>query len=138
MKQILAAMLTLSLTLPGCSVYKAATQAPSVDLTGIGVGTPRVEVIGRLGAPTTASVNPNGSKEDIFSFVSGFHSAAKARIILYLAADFITIGFAELILWPLELTAMDAAKCTAYATYDQAQTVEVFKVTKKDGLQGCS
>jgi hypothetical protein len=119
-------------------VYKAATQAPAVDLTSIGVGTPRLEVIGRLGAPTIATTNPSGTKEDIFNFVSGLHGAAKARIILYLAADVFTLTLAELVLWPIEMTAMEAASCTAFASYDEAATIRVFKVTKKNGLQGCT
>lgn len=121
----------------GCSVYKAATQPSSVDLTGLGVGTPRTELIGRLGAPASTSLNPDGTREDIFNFLSGLHDASKARVILYIVADLFTLTAAELVLWPLEMTVMDAASCTAYAAYDKAQTVETLKVTQKSGVQGC-
>ena len=120
-----------------CSVYKAATQPGPADLTGLGVGSLRQEVITRLGAPKFSDTDSEGRKEDSFEFQSGFHQASKARIILYLAADFFTLTLAEIILWPMELTVMERATCTAFATYDQSQKVETWKVSQKDGVQGC-
>jgi hypothetical protein len=120
-----------------CSVYKAATQPPPADLAGIGIGTPRQEIIQRLGAPKFSDTDPQGRKQDSFEFQSGMHGASKARIILYLAADLFTICLAEIILWPMELTVMDSATCNAFATYDSSQKVETWKLTKKNGVQGC-
>jgi hypothetical protein len=70
-------------------------------------------------------------------FQSGFHQASKARVIPYLAADVFTLGLAELILWPLEMTVMERATCTAVATYDPSQKVETWLVSQKDGVQAC-
>lgn len=120
-----------------CSVYKASTQPPPADLQGIGIGTPRQELIMRLGAPKFSDTNPDGKKQDSFEFQSGLHSASKARVILYLAADLFTLCLAEIILWPVEMTVMERASCSAYATYDLAQKVETWKVSQKDGVQGC-
>lgn len=120
-----------------CSVYKAATQPPPADLQGIGVGTPRQEIIMRLGAPKFSDTDAQGKKQDSFEFQSGLHSGSKARIILYLAADLFTLCLAEIILWPLEMTVMERAACNAYATYDQSQKVDTWKVSQKDGVQGC-
>jgi hypothetical protein len=120
-----------------CSVYKAATQPPPADLQGIGVGTPRQELIQRLGAPKFSDTDAQGRKQDSFEFLSGMHGASKARIILYLAADLFTICLAEIILWPMELTVMESAVCNGFATYDQSQKVEVWNVSKKGGVQGC-
>ena len=120
-----------------CSVYKAATQPPPADLQGIGVGTPRQELIQRLGAPKFSDTDAQGLKQDSFEFQSGMHGASKARIILYLAADLVTICLAEIILWPLELTVMESAVCNGFATYDQSQKVEAWKVSKKGGVQDC-
>ena len=120
-----------------CSVYKAATQPPPADLQGIGVGTPRQELIQRLGAPKFSDTDPQGRKQDAFEFPSGMHGISKARIILYLAADLFTICLAEIILWPMELTVMEKAVCNGFATYDQSQKVETWNVSKKDGVQGC-
>lgn len=120
-----------------CSVYKAATQPGPADLQGIGVGTPRPILMSKVGAPKFSDTNSQGKKEDIFEFDSGLNQASKARVILYLAADVITVGLAELILWPLEMVVMERAKCNAVATYDHQQKVETWNVSQKDGVQGC-
>jgi len=120
-----------------CSVYKASTQPGPADLAGLGIGSSRGEVITRLGAPKFSDTDPQGRKQDTFEFESGFHQASKARVILYLAADVFTLTLAELILWPMELTVMERAKCLAFVTYDQSQKVEIWNVTQKDGVQGC-
>ena len=120
-----------------CSVYKASTQPPPADLQGIGVGTPRQEIIMRLGAPKFSDTDAQGKKLDSFEFQSGLHSGSKARIILYLAGDLVTLCLAEIIFWPIEMTVMESATCNAYATYDQSQKVETWKVSKKDGVQDC-
>ena len=36
--------------LGGCSVYQAAIQSGPADLSGIGLGTPRITMISKLGA----------------------------------------------------------------------------------------
>ena len=124
-------------TQTACSVYKAATQPPPADLAGIGVGTPRQEIIQRLGAPKFSDADPQGHKQDSFEFQSGMHGASKLRIILYLAADLFTLCLAEIILWPMELTVMERATCNVFATYDASQKVEAWKLTQRDGVQGC-
>ena len=134
---LLVVALLAPLTETGCSVYKASTQPPPTDLTGIGVGTPRGQLIARLGAPKFSDTDPEGQKQDTFEFDSGFHSASKVRIIPYLAADVVTLGLAELVLWPLELTVMDKAKCIGMATYDKTQKVNTWNVSQKDGVQAC-
>jgi hypothetical protein len=134
---LLFVALLATLTETGCSIYKAASQPPPADLTGIGVGTPRGQLIAKLGAPKFSDTDPEGQKQDTFEFDSGFHSASKVRIIPYLAADVFTLGLAELILWPLEMTVMDKAKCVGMATYDPTQKVNAWNVSQKDGVQGC-
>ena len=120
-----------------CSVYKAATQPPPADLQGIGVGTPRQELIQRLGAPKFSDTDPQGRKQDSFEFQSGMHGASKSRVILYLAGDIFTLGLAELIFWPLELTLMKSAACNAFVTYDSSQKAETWNLKQKEGVQGC-
>lgn len=124
-------------TQTACSVYKAATQPPPADLQGIGVGTPRQELILRLGAPKFSDTDPQGHKQDTFEFFSGLHGASKARIILYLAGDVFTLCLAEIIFWPLELTVMEKAVCNGFAVYNTDQKVETWKVAQKDGVQDC-
>jgi hypothetical protein len=137
MYRVSIALVFVILAHSSCSDYKASTQPGPADLTGLGIGSPRQEVIIKLGAPKFSDTDPQGRKQDTFEFESGLHKASKARVILYLAADFFTLTLAEIILWPMELTVMERAKCIAFVTYDPSQKVETWKVTQKDGVQGC-
>ena len=77
---------------------------------------------------------------DMFEFQSGAHQASKARAIPYLAADVFTLGLAELILWPIEMTAFEAATCHGMATYNAQQKVIAWQATTKAGqssVQDC-
>ena len=130
-------MVLAILAYSACSVYKAATQPGPAKLTGLGVGSPRMELITKLGPPKFSDTDAHGRKLDTYEFQSGFNQASKVRIIPYLAADLFTLGLAELILWPMELTVMERATCIAIATYDPSQIVETWSVTKKNGVQGC-
>ena len=139
MKTIMVVLMIASLALvqSACSVYKASTQPGPVDHRSIGVGSPRQQVIGTLGPPKFSDLDPAGRKQDTFEFQSGLHQASKVRIIPYLAADLITLGLAEIVLWPIELTVMERASCIANVTYDQQQKVESFNMNKRDGVQDC-
>lgn len=123
-----------------CSVYKASTQPGPANIQGIGIGSSRQEVITRLGPPKFSDNDSNGQKQEIFEFQSGLHHASKARVIPYIAADLFTLGLAELILWPMELTVMERATCVAIATYDKSQKVDTWTLSKKSaegGAQDC-
>ena len=128
------------LLVSGCSVYKALSQPGPADLKGIGVGTPRSELLSRFGAPSMVDTDSHGNKQDVFQFPSGFHQASKIRALPYLAADVFTLSLAELILWPIELTAMEMATCSAAATYDANMRVTTWTVSRKNdsnGIQDC-
>jgi hypothetical protein len=133
-------LLLLLCTLSGCSVYKVLSQPGPVDLKGIGPGTSRQELLTRFGAPAMVDSDAHGNKIDVFQFQSGFHQASKIRALPYLAADIFTLTAAELILWPIEITAMEAATCSATATYDTQNRVRswyVGKKTESQGMQDC-
>jgi hypothetical protein len=125
------------LTQVACSVSAALKQPTRANIEGIGPGTPRTEVITRVGVPKLTETSPDGKKEDHFEFQSGFHGASKLRAIPYLAADIFTLGLAEIILWPIELTLMKDATCNGFATYDSTGKVETWQVVQKSGVQGC-
>jgi len=133
------AVVIIMLTHSACSVYKAVTQPPPADLAGLSIGTPREEVIGRLGVPRSSETDPAGKKQDLFQFESGFHQVSKVRIIPYLATDAFTFGLAEPLLWAMELTVLEHAKCIAKVTYDESEKVENWVVYEKTGvqIQGC-
>ena len=126
--------------LSACSVAKVVTQPGPADLKGIGIGTSRTDMISRLGPPRAIDTDKNGNKMDMFEFQSGAHQASKARVIPYLAADVFTLGLAEVILWPLELTAFEAATCHGMATYNAQQKVIAWEAKPKAGqssVQDC-
>lgn len=126
--------------LSACSVAKVVTQPGPADLNGIGIGTSRTDMISRLGPPRAIDTDKNGNKMDMFEFQSGAHQASKARVIPYLAADVFTLGLAEVILWPLELTAFEAATCHGMATYNTQQKVIAWEAKPKAGqssVQDC-
>jgi len=133
--KILSMMVFVGLMLGqgGCSVYKVITQPGPADLKGIGVGTPRQMLISRLGAPIMVDNDAHGNKLDVFQFESGLHHAYKIRALPYLAADVFTLTLAELLLWPLELTAMDATTCLGTATYDSSSKVQSWAISPKNG-----
>jgi hypothetical protein len=133
----LAALSLLALPLTSCSVYKALSQPGPADIQGIGVGSSREQIISRIGPPKLVDTDKTGKKMDVFEFQSGFHQASKSRALLYLAADVFTLTLAELVLWPLELTALEASTCTSIATYDQEYKVDSWIMKKKDGVQDC-
>lgn len=124
-----------------CSIAWALKQPPPKDIEGLGIGSTRDHVIGRLGIPKLSEIDPQGRKQDMFEFQSGMHQLSKFRVLPYFAADFITLGLAEIILWPMELTVMKDATCQAVATYDVSQNVEAWRLNKvnQSGLeaQGC-
>jgi hypothetical protein len=67
------------------------------------------------------------------------HQLSKFRVIPYLGADVFTLGLAEIILWPLEMTVMKDATCQAVATYDSSHKLWRLDKVNKSGLeaQGC-
>lgn len=132
MKKILA--LVFAVALNGCSVYKAVTQPPDVDLVGIGVGTPRVDVIARLGPPLFEDIDKKGQTKDVFEFQSGFEQTSKLRVIPYILADVLTLTVAELVLWPMEMTILEQATCTAVAAYDDKSRVKDWQVRRKKAI----
>ena len=137
--RFISLMLTSTL-LGACSVAKVVTQPGPADLNGIGIGTSRTDMISRLGPPRAIDTDKNGNKMDMFEVQSGAHQASKARVIPYLAADVFTLGLAEVILWPLELTAFEAATCHGMATYNAQQKVIAWEAKPKAGqssVQGC-
>ena len=84
-----------------CSVSRALNQPPPADLQGLGVGTSRLEVIQRLGAPMFSETDAEGKKQDSFEFQSGMHGASKSRVIFYLAGDIFTLGGSRIYLLAL-------------------------------------
>jgi hypothetical protein len=138
---VLLMLVSLMLVQSACSIAWALKQPPPREIEGLGVGSSRDQVVGRLGVPKLSETDMQGRKQDMFEFQSGMHQLSKLRVIPYLGADIFTLGLAEVILWPIELTVMKDATCQALATYDGSQNVEIWRLIKlsQSGLevQGC-
>jgi hypothetical protein len=131
MKSI-AGLLSLLLVFQGCSIYKAATAPPSVPVGDARIGSTRAEVLSVFGMPKSTEVEAGG-RIDMYEFTDGNPGASKLRIIPYIAADLFTLSLAELVLWPLELTALQGSDGRAIVTYDTRDIATAVKVTKKNG-----
>ena len=131
--RLLMALLLITTAAQGCSIYKAATAPPSVAVDNVTAGSMRAEVMSVFGTPKSSDVDQSNERTDVYEFIDGNHGAAKLRIIPYIAADFFTIGLAELALWPLELATMQGSEGRAVVTYDQENRAKTVVVTKKDG-----
>jgi len=133
MKPTMLLVLFLSgVSAQGCSIYKAATAPPPVEVERVRVGSDRTDVISVFGTPRLTEVT-DGQRTDMFEFISGLHQASKSRILLYIAGDFFTLGLSELVFWPLELAVLDGKEGRAVATYGSDNTVQTVKITTKDG-----
>lgn len=121
---ILLAMIT------GCSVYKAVNQPEKKNLSVLSSGTPRMQVIAELGAPTW-SEERNGEKVDLFTFKQGYSKGAKTgRALFHGAADILTIGMWEVVGTPIE-TVADGTDMKVEITYDAEE-----KIKSVNRLQG--
>ncbi|MGA9721991.1 MAG: hypothetical protein WBQ86_06045 [Candidatus Binatus sp.] len=81
-----------------------ATRPTPVDLAKFNPGDSRSSVTQELGAPVTTSKGAGGTSCDLYLlYTKGYGVAGKAPIAVgELAADFFTIGLAEIILSPTE------------------------------------
>jgi outer membrane protein assembly factor BamE (lipoprotein component of BamABCDE complex) len=109
--------------LSGCSVYKAVNQPEKKNLSVLSSGTPRMQVIAELGAPTW-SEERNGEKVDLFTFKQGYSKGAKTgRALFHGAADVLTIGMWEVVGTPIE-TVADGTDMKVEITYDSEEKVK--------------
>jgi len=131
--RLIIALLLMAFAAPGCSIYKAATAPPSVAVDIVKVGSTRPQVMSVLGTPKTTDVAKSNERTEVYEFIDGNNGASKLRIVPYIAADLFTIGLAELVLWPLELTALQGSEGRAVVTYDQEDRARTVLITKRDG-----
>ena len=131
--RLIIALLLMGFAARGCSIYKAATAPPSVPVDQVKVGSTRPQVMSVFGTPKTSDVAKANERTEVYEFIDGNHGASKLRIVPYVAADLFTIGLAELVLWPLELTALQGSEGRAVVTYDQEDRARTVLITKRDG-----
>ncbi|HEX8750919.1 MAG TPA: hypothetical protein VF732_07380 [Nitrospira sp.] len=127
------AALLITMTTPGCSIYKAATAPPPVAVDNVKVGSTRAEAMSVFGMPKNSDFTQSNERTDVYEFIDGNSDATKLRIIPYIGADFFTLGLAELVLWPMEVALLQGSEGRAVVTYDQDNKAKTVTVTKRDG-----
>lgn len=102
----------------GCSVYMEATRPTPVDLAKFQPGESRSSVTQELGVPVTTSKGAGGTSCDLYLlYTKGYGIAGKAPIAVgELAADFFTVGLAEIILSPTEAVTRNEKRAIIYLT----------------------
>ncbi|MDA2910127.1 hypothetical protein MYX04_04230 [Nitrospiraceae bacterium AH_259_D15_M11_P09] len=106
---ICVAILTLSITATGCSVFMAGSRSTYKDTSVIQVGADRDVVINEVGHPDSSLKMENGGYKDIYKIDPDAHRAGSrgAAVAGHLVADILTLGLWEIVGTPLELAAQD-------------------------------
>ncbi|MCK5656176.1 MAG: hypothetical protein KAI03_07795 [Candidatus Aureabacteria bacterium] len=130
-----------SLLLSGCAVVMATKQPDKKDLTILGTGTRRREVIAEIGEPVW-SREQDGELVEMYVFTQGFSKCAKAgRALFHGAADIFTLGLWEAVGTPFE-GVVDGQEYKVEITYDidkKVKDVNVIKggkVKQRSGARG--
>jgi hypothetical protein len=94
----------LASNVAACSVYMEATRPTPVDLTQYQEGMMRDSVLEKLGAPDSTALESDGLSCDFYKlYTHGYGAGGKIPIaIAESAADFFTLGLAEVALTPTE------------------------------------
>jgi hypothetical protein len=128
MKKILrtifvAVCLVLFTSAYGCSVHSAANQPGEKDINLLSTGTPRAKILAEFGTPINTEIK-GGKKTDVFSFIQGYSTGAKAsRAFFHGAADVMTLGLWELVGGAVE-GAYNGEKVSFQVTYDENDFVQ--------------
>jgi hypothetical protein len=98
------AVLVLASTMAACSVYMEATRPTPVDLGEFQLGMSRDAVMEKLGAPDSSAVESDETNCDFYRlYTRGYGAGGKIPIaVAEGAADFFTLGLAEVVLTPTE------------------------------------
>ncbi len=117
--------------IPGCSVYMAAKQPSAKNIELFKVGTPRSMILAEFGLPTVSEVR-DGKKYEIYKFVQGYSSGAKAgRAVFHGAADVLTLGLWEVVGTPTE-SIFSGDEMAYEIRYDENDRIDQVTVLKKE------
>ena len=114
----------------GCSVFMAAKQPDKKNVDLFQIGTPRTMLLGEFGAPAMSEIR-NGRKYEIFKFVQGYSTGAKAgRALFHGAADVMTLGLWEVVGTPTEAV-FSGDEMAFEVSYDQNDRIDQVMTIKK-------
>ncbi len=117
----------------GCSVYMEATRPTPVDLSEYDIGQSRDSVLERLGSPQNTVVESDGASCDLYQlYTKGYGAGGKIPIaVAEGAADFFTLGLAEIVLTPTEGVTKSEKHPIAFCYKDQ----KIVRLTTPDQAQ---
>jgi hypothetical protein len=121
-RRIFAAIGAISmLLLAQCSVYMEATRPTPVDLTEFQEGATRDSVLEKLGSPQSTATESDGASCDFYKlYTKGYGAGGKIPIaVAEGAADFFTLGLAEVVLTPTEGVTKNELHPVAFCYKDQ-------------------
>lgn len=113
-----------------CSVFMAANQPASKDISVLSEGIPQDRVRAEFGSPIWEG-EENGTKVELYKFKNGYSKGAKAgRAVGHLVADVFTCGLWEVVGTPTEI-AFDGKDCTAKVFYNENNCVNRVVITEQ-------
>ncbi|WP_231990352.1 hypothetical protein [Nitrosomonas ureae] len=119
------------MAISGCSVFMAAKQPEKKDIDLLQEGVTRTQLISEFGAPVISEYK-NGKRFEIFKFVQGYSTGAKAgRAFLHGAANVATLGLWELVGTPTEIT-FSGNDMAFQVQYDESDVIEEVVIIKKE------
>lgn len=124
MNKVIALSMVVSIFIfQGCSVFMAAKQPDRLNVELFKVGTPRSMLLAEFGLPVV-SEERDGKKYEIFKFVQGYSSGAKAgRAVFHGAADVFTLGLWEVVGTPTE-GVFDGNEMAYEVSYDKDNKID--------------
>jgi hypothetical protein len=124
-------LIALISTMSACSVFMAAKQPEKKDLSLLKEGVSRAVLISEFGAPVVSEYK-DGKRYEIFKFVQGYSTGAKAgRAFLHGAASIATLGLWELFGTPTEIT-FNGDEMAFQVSYNENDTVDEIAMIKKE------
>lgn len=126
-----AIAISLCILIAGCSAFMAAKQPEKRDIDLLQPGTTRAQLISEFGAPVVSEFK-DGKRYEIFKFVQGYSTGAKAgRAFFHGAANVVTLGLWELIGTPTEIT-FSGDEMAFQVKYDDNDVAEEITIIKKE------
>lgn len=121
----------LIIQISGCSVFMAAKQPGKKDIDLFRTGTSRSTLLAEFGMPAVSEIR-NGKKFEIYRFVQGYSTGAKAgRAVFHGVADVFTLGLWEIVGTPAE-TVFSGNELAYEVSYDENDRVDQVIVLRKE------
>jgi hypothetical protein len=124
----------LALFSNGCSIASALSQPAYVDFGEFKLGESRIRVAELIGPPKVSTQEPpDNHLVDYHEFISGTPGATRLRVVGYIAGDVFTLGLAEIVFWPVELTIAKPRDFKGHFSYDLQRHVDGYRIVYDDG-----